>query len=155
MQLGSGTFDLVPSLNYGSRRHNLRWGGLLRAVLRLGENDRGYSLGNRVSLTAFAQTQTLVWLAPTVRLNSQWWGKVDGRDEYFLGAQFLPAPVADPDKFGGTKVEATIGATLTYPGNLLERHSLEIRGGLPVYQNLTGPQPKAVRRFDSRWNWSF
>lgn len=41
MQIGSGTFDLAPSLSIVGSGEPLAWGGELRAKVRLGENDLG------------------------------------------------------------------------------------------------------------------
>jgi len=39
MQLGSGTWDLLPGITYLGQRNRLSWGGQALATLRLGENS--------------------------------------------------------------------------------------------------------------------
>ena len=42
MQLGSGTFDLLPGLTYLGQAGKLGWGAEAMATLRLGENSNDY-----------------------------------------------------------------------------------------------------------------
>ncbi|MEM7009128.1 MAG: transporter, partial [Thermodesulfobacteriota bacterium] len=53
MQLGSGTFDLLPGITYLGQFNNISWGSQVSGVIRLGENDRDYTLGNVLDLTAW------------------------------------------------------------------------------------------------------
>ena len=49
MQLGSGTWDLLPGITYLGQTGNLSYGAQFSGVLRIGENSRNYSLGENVS----------------------------------------------------------------------------------------------------------
>ena len=48
MQLGSGTFDLLPSLTYLSRSAAWSWIGEVQGTIRLGKNSNDYALGDRI-----------------------------------------------------------------------------------------------------------
>lgn len=159
MQIGSGTFDLTPGLVYTGRAETLRWGGELRGTLRLGETDRDYTLGDRLSVTAWARHPVTEWFEPSLSLIGQSWGRIDGDDTSLrvdtpeAPSPFpYPAAVTDPSKFGGTKVVAQIGATLRVPGDRLVGHSLDLELGIPAYQSLNGPQPKELWRFGAGWS---
>ena len=157
MQIGSGTFDLLPSLIYSNNGERLNWGGQLRGTLRLGETDRDYTLGNRLSLSVWAKARPTTWIEPSLTLMIQSWGEIDGRDEDLiidaLPVSPYPANVTDPSKFGGQKIQAVLGATVRRPGGALDGHALELEWGLPVYQDLNGPQPKEVWRLGVGWAW--
>lgn len=160
MQTGSGTFDLTPGLVYSGSAEALRWGSELRGTLRLGENDRDYTLGNRLALSAWVRRPVTTWLEPSVTLIGQHWGRIDGEDTSLRvdtpaePSPFpYPAAVTDPSKFGGDKVVALLGATLRAPGDALSGHALDVEFGWPAYQNLNGPQPKEVWRLALGWSW--
>ena len=46
MQLGSGTYDFHPAITYGSDQ-SYSYGAQIGGVLRIGENDQDYTLGNK------------------------------------------------------------------------------------------------------------
>jgi hypothetical protein len=160
MPIGSGTFDLTPSLTYAAGHNHWNWGSQLRGTFRIGENDRDYTLGNRLGLSAWVKRTSSSWVSPSLRFVLQSWGRIDGEDDELKvgepGAPFrFPAAVTDPDKFGGEKLTVVFAATLRDPRGLLERHSIELEWGLPTYQSLNGPQPKEQWRFAAGWHWSF
>jgi hypothetical protein len=136
----------------------LHWGGELRGTLRLGETDRDYVLGDRLSVTAWARRPVTAWLEPSFSLIGQSWGRIDG-DYRSLRVDTPEAPspfpysaaVTDPSKLGGTKVVAQIGAALLLPGASFVGQSLNLELGIPAYQSLNGPQPKGVWRFGAGW----
>ena len=46
MQLDSGTYDLIAGLTYADSTGRWAWGSQWRSVIRLGENDEHYTLGD-------------------------------------------------------------------------------------------------------------
>ncbi len=108
------------------------------AKLRLGENDRDYSLGNRGTLSAWAATQLNTMVTPHVRATATAWEKIDGRDSA-LNPEL--APVADPDLFGGTRILLSAGAECLAGSGPSASWRFKFDAGIPVYQDLNGPQP--------------
>jgi len=51
MQIGSGTFDLLPGITYLGQSGKGSWGAQALTTLRLGKNDNGYRLGNKYQLS--------------------------------------------------------------------------------------------------------
>ena len=158
MQIGSGTTDVMPSFVYSGRGHEYTWGARVRGTLRIGATNRNYTLGNRLSASGWLEKPLRPWLQPVVRVSLQKWGRIDGRDTDLqidgLPVSPYPAAVTDPDKFGGTVVHVTFGATLRRGEGSLARHALQLEAGLPVYQSLRGPQPKEILRLSVGWKWS-
>lgn len=159
MQMGSGTYDFMPSITYAGKDKQLSWGIQVSELFRGSKSDRNYSLGNRHSLTCWLKTKPATWLVPSIALTLQSWGRIDGEDEDLkistLPVSPFPAAVTDPDKFGGEKINVLFGATFSRTKGPLKGHSLEIEAGLPIYQSLNGPQTKEVWRFGASWNWNF
>jgi hypothetical protein len=61
MQLGSGTWDLLPGLTYAGFARDWSWGAQTLATLRLGENRHDYKLGNRLMLTGWVARRWTDW----------------------------------------------------------------------------------------------
>jgi hypothetical protein len=51
MQLGSGTYDFEPAITYSGHEGQFGWGAQYSAVIRLGENDESYTLGDKHSVS--------------------------------------------------------------------------------------------------------
>ena len=137
MQLGSGTVDLLPGITYLSESRNWSWGAQGMGTLRLGTNDVGYRLGNRLRLNAWGSYRLTDWLAPSIRLEGQVWGNINGQDPTL---DPLVDPTFDPGNYGGRRVDLLLGANIFVPKGKWKGTRLSVEGGFPVYQNLDGPQ---------------
>jgi len=146
MQLGSGTFDYTPAVAYVGWTDDWMWGAGAEATLRTGRNYRGYRLGNVYEVNAWVRYIQSEWVQPSFRVSTRFWDKIHGDDAALLIPALpnnpYPAPVTDPNAFGGTKILALPGIRLSYPEGDWRGQFLEIEGGVPVYQYLNGPQPK-------------
>ena len=136
MQLGSGTFDLLPGITYTGQSERFAWGAQLTGTLRLGDNDQGYTLGNKASATAWASVSPEPWLSLSGRLEGETLGRIDGRDNQIMG----PVQTADPDNYGGEKLRAFGGVNLIGQKGVLRGHRLALELGVPVHEDLNGPQ---------------
>jgi hypothetical protein len=138
MQLGSGTFDILPGVTYRGFAEDISWGGQLKAVLRTGENDEDYTLGDQYEASAWGAYRWNRWVSTSVRLDGLTWGDIDGADPELNAAA---VPTADPDLRAGTRLDLTFGINLFFPkGSVADGHRLAVEAGLPVYQHLDGPQ---------------
>lgn len=133
MQLGSGTYDLIPSITYQINRGQWDWGGQGTYTYRTGENDNDYTLGNRLEVTGWAKRRVNGNAVLTGRLNWSKWGNVDGADP---GLNPMMTPTADTDAQGGSRLDALIGINGMFTGG----HMLGLEVGVPVKQDLDGPQ---------------
>ncbi|MEX2601570.1 MAG: hypothetical protein WD355_07985 [Balneolaceae bacterium] len=137
MQIGSGTFDLLPGITYLGQKGNLSWGNQIKGTIRLGENDNGYTLGNRVLLNGWLGFRASDWFAPMLRLELNSWGKIDGADDR-LNPNMIHT--ADPDLKSGTRIDIGLGTNFLIPAGSLEDLRFAAELTLPFYQNLDGPQ---------------
>jgi len=137
MQIGSGTFDLEPGITIYDVTEGGAWGLQARGVLRTGENDNGYTLGNRILGTGWIQYRLFDQLSASLRLEAQSWGDVDGADP-----QLNPAMIytADPNLRQGTRVDLPLGFNWYFTDGPLFDHRLAVELNIPLYQNLDGPQ---------------
>ena len=140
MQLGSGTWDLIPGLTYLGKHDALSWGAQGVAVLRLGENKNDYTLGNRFNLTGWvAKDWTKQW-STSFRADAQWWGNIDGSDKKLPAMAPAMVPTADPDLRGGRRLDLLLGASFAPASGWFEGQRFAAEVGAPVYQHLDGPQ---------------
>ena len=139
MQLGSGTWDLLPGVTYNGRQGNIGWGGQVMGVVRLGENDRDYTLGNRLNITTWTDYNINYWVSTSFRLDWGFWGNIDGADPALNPAV---VPTADPDLRGGNRLDALVGLNFVNQAGpkWLKGQRLAFEFGIPVYQDLDGPQ---------------
>jgi len=140
MQLGSGTYDLLPGVTYLGEAADLSWGAQALAVIRLGENDNDYTLGDRYRLTGWlAQAWTPDWNA-SLRFDAQWWDDIDGRDSKLPAMLATVVPTADPALRAGRRLDLLAGVSLTPRTGVFRGHRFAVEYGRPVYQHLDGPQ---------------
>jgi len=137
MQLGSGTWDLKPSLTYWGFTEDKKWnwGAQAEYTYRTARNEYHYNLGNDLSLTSWIQ-RSLGPFAASFRFAYTNWGQIQGRDpaiDSLLAAASLPD--ADPHNYGGQLLEGLIG--LAYQKGAF---SVGAEFGKPLYQNLNGLQ---------------
>lgn len=152
MQLGSGTFDLIPGLTYVGHRSWLSWGGQAMGTVRLDENKDDYRLGNKVDLTGWVAAPVTRWASVSGRIAwSRWWN-INGSDP---DLNPNTVPTADPNRRGGSRVELLGGVNLYLPLGPLGRHRFAVEGGFPIHQDLDGPQLESDWRIVAGWQKAF
>jgi hypothetical protein len=100
MQIGSGSYALLPGLTYLGRSEQLSWGGQAQGTLFLDENRHDYRLGDRADLTLWLARPWASWVSTSVRLGWSYAGNIRGADPRLNPNQ---VPTADPDRRGGTR----------------------------------------------------
>ena len=144
MQLGSGTWDLMPGFTIVVETEPTSWGTQFIQTFRLGENDENYRLGNRSVLTAWVARQLAGSMSGSLRLTASRWGDVHGRDRRLANTMPTPTgfgvPSANPDLRGGKRVDFGVGLNFLGREGLFNGHELGLELAVPVWQNLDGPQ---------------
>lgn len=136
MQLGSGTWDIIPGLTYVHLYDSWSWGLQGLMTVRTGTNDNGYTLGNKLDLSAWIARKVTPATSLSLRLNGLDWDNIDGADTKLLPTPTVPTK--DPNLRGGKRLDALIGINFVPPG--LKSLRLAAEAGAPVYQDLDGPQ---------------
>ncbi|MBL1276785.1 MAG: hypothetical protein COB30_011920 [Ectothiorhodospiraceae bacterium] len=135
MQLGTGTYDLMPSMTYQMSKGGWSWGGQGALTYRIGESDNDYTLGNRFEATAWMKRKVGGNISLSGRLNFNKWAKIDGADPELMR---MMSPVNDPEAQGGRRLDVLVGINGMFAGG----HMLGLEVGVPVRQDLNGPQMK-------------
>jgi len=151
MQLGSGTYDLLPGITYQGGAGDLRWGAQMSGVIRLGSNDAGYSLGDELRATAWMSRQLAPWISVSGRVEGKSIGRIDGLDPRIMG----PVQTADPRNYGGDTISLYGGLNLVGQKGGWRGHRLALELGAPVYQDLNGVQMETDWTLTLGWQKAF
>jgi hypothetical protein len=158
MQPGTGTFDFLPGVIYAGYLGPWSWGLGYRGRFPLASNSLGYSSdylleyrlrfpfgpnptggyrwGDLHEFNAWGGYTWTPGLTTTFRVNGSTQGPIRGFDPEIRG----PAVPANPAFYGGQRVELFGGATIGGKFIGYENATVAVEAGLPVYQNLNGPQ---------------
>lgn len=152
MQLGSGTYDLLLGATYSGQAQHWSWGGQALATVRTGENDNQYRLGNRF--------ESSLWLARVLNPDNSVSVRIhyeDLRDVHGADPDLNPmmVPTADPSLRAGRRANLLLGWNFNGKQGLLKGQRLALELGVPVYQNLDGPQLETDLTYTLGWQYAF
>jgi hypothetical protein len=153
MQLGSGTWDLTPSVTYQGHADRIFWGAQYLAALRMEEqNDSGYRLGNVHQATSWAGVALCDWMSLTGRAVYRHEGQLRG---HYDGAHGHTSPPDFQANYGGDTVDLGVGLNVVIPRGVLKGNRFGIEALWPVYQELNGTQLERDFTLVAGWQWSF
>lgn len=156
MQLGSGTWDLLPGITW-RYTPNGEWSGGAQAsaVIRTGENNHDYTLGDRFNATGWIARRVGSSISLSARLSAATWGDISGADDELPAAMINIVPTADPDRRAGTEAMLHLGLNWVGQHGLLHGHRFAVEAGAPVYQRLDGPQLRNRWQMAGSWQYAF
>jgi hypothetical protein len=152
MQLGSGTWDLMPGITFLGQADRWSWGAQGLATIRLGENDRDYRLGHRGLGTGWLATRVNNWVSVSGRVHGTAWGNVHGADP---ALDPMMVPTANPSLRGGKRVDLGLGLNLKVAGQTLHGQRLAVEFIKPLWQDLEGPQLEDDWELVMGWQYAF
>jgi hypothetical protein len=158
MQLGSGTYDLLPSLTYVQQFDNWSYGAQANAVIRLeSENDNGYRLGDVFGATTWAGYNLSEWIGINTGLNYSYTSKLKGSqdDVGTMGPNGKSVTTADKDNYGGERLDAIFGINLYVPTGVLKGQRVAIDLRMPLWQDLNGYQLETDTVLTLGWQMAF
>ena len=142
MQMGSGSFEVLPELTYVHNYMKYSYGGTVGGDIRMNYNPAGYKLGNYYHLGVWASRKVASFISVSLRADAAHMGTISGSDATQLP---LVEAKSDPTVFasnsGGTVVGTYIGANFQLSKPTWSKFRLLAEYGVPVYQNLDGIQP--------------
>ncbi len=136
MQPGWGSFDILPGVVYAGALGRWSWGLSYRGRLPLAANPQNYLWGDLHEFNGWGGYTWIPGFTTTLRVNGATQGPIRGVDKEIFGR----AQSANPAFYGGQKIEIFGGAAVSGKFIGSEALSVLIEAGLPVYQNLNGPQ---------------
>lgn len=167
MQLGSGTWDLLPSLVYTDGAERLSWGARLAAVTRAGQrNAAGYAFGSRLETSTWVGVDPLPGVTFTLRglmtLQGKVRGRFDGQVEHDLAsgsATLTPNAIAGPmdnrDSYGGRYYDLGVGVSASLPRDWLGGGRVSCEWLEPVSHAVNGYQVARDGALNVSWSMMF
>jgi len=152
MQLGSGSWEYLPSITYVFQKSKWATSFQTAGVIRLNDNSLGYRLGNEWNTNAWIGYNWLKQVGSTLRLESSISEQIKGNDAQLYTFNELGA---NPANYGGTRVSAFIGSSYELDFGFLAGCRIAVEYGIPLYQQLHGLQNKSANTWHASINYSF
>jgi len=153
MQIGSGTWDFLPSLTYTARSGQISWGAQARGVVRLeSENDVGYRQGDLFQSSIWGSYSPMNWLSFSLRGVYTTKGALEG--EYNRGHQPI-GPMDSPGSYGGEYFDLGFGISAMIPKGDLVGNSLSIEWLQPMEDDVNGYQLERDGALSVNWGYAF
>lgn len=136
MELGSGTWDLIPNIVYTGNLDPWAWGIQLKGILRLEDEGRsGFSLGDMFLANSWVSYSFTTFLSSSLRLSFQTEDSIEGSLENF---NLTSSPSDFPENYGGEILNFGWGMNYIIPKGSFAGNRLAIELLTPIYQDLNG-----------------
>jgi hypothetical protein len=153
MQLGSGTWDFLPSLTYNGAWRRVSFGAQASGAVRLEhENDSGYAQGDLFQASAWGGFALTRWLTASARalytVQGRLRGEYDRRHED-------SGPMDFPSSYGGQWWDLGMGMTAAATGGPLLGQRLGIEWLQPLRDDVRGYQLERTGTLVASWSLEF
>jgi len=160
MQIGSGTWDLLPSLTVSKQGDWWSTGLQGYGVVRLGTNGRGYRLGNVAGADYWFSVAPAPWVSLSALATYRWEGQLEGTPSGVLrNPPFAPSKrtvtTAFGENYGGHRLDLGTGINFYIPSGFLQGNRLAVDVRFPVWQNLNGFQLETDWLLTAGWQLAF
>ena len=153
MQLGSGTWDFLPSLTYAGDHNRWTWGAQLNGVKRMeDENKSGYRLGDVIQATTWSGYNLTRWLSASVRGVYTKQGAIHGDFNAFNGQA---GPMDFPTNQGGQFWDIGLGINVAVPKGKFVGNNLSVEWLQPLRNDVNGFQLERKGMLAAAWNYHF
>lgn len=148
MQIGSGSYELLPGISYSNDKKIFSFGGQINGVFRLESNKHNYKLGDSYNITTWIAKSLNNSFSISSRLDYNKYEAIEGRDG---GLNTNVIATADPAFQERESLDLLIGANFLMKKGFLEGNRLAIEFGIPIYQNIAGPMLETDYKFVIGW----
>jgi len=153
MQLGSGTWDLKPSVTYTGQEDQWFWGAQLNGTVRLEDkNASGFTFGDVFQSSAWGGYNLASWLSATVRGVYTEQGKIKFG---FNEPHVMTSPVDLPFNYGGRYWDVGFGFSAAVPSGDLAGNRLSFEWLQPVSDDVNGYQLRREGALSATWSLAF
>ncbi|MEX2578374.1 MAG: hypothetical protein WD342_04885 [Verrucomicrobiales bacterium] len=153
MQLGSGTWDVLPGITYTGHNDQFSWGIQSIATWRAeGENESGYRLGDALDTTAWLATSLSDWLSLSSRVAWHHEGEIA---RHYNAPHKNSSPPDFQSNYGGDRIDLGLGLNFLVPGGPLAGHRFGVEALAPVHQDVNGIQTNREISIIAGWTFSY
>jgi len=147
-QLGSGTFDILPGVTASIQNEKASLGVQWTAEIRMGENSRGWALGDMYQTAVWGGFKATDWVSANVAVHYSRWGNVEGFDP---DLDAFENPANNTLAQAGWRVELPVGVNFVVPDGRFGGNRFGLQFLFPIHQDLDGPQLKKDWSFVAGW----
>jgi hypothetical protein len=153
MQLGSGTYDFEPAITYLAQTENYSYGAQLGGILRIGENDQDYTLGNRFEAALWGARKITDSFSASAKFDYSSQSEIDGAHKGLTTMQKNMSPGNQASSQGRDITTFGLGLNYYFQNNGLSGHRLAAEWETPIDQKVNGVQLE----LDSVWTlgWQY
>ncbi len=138
MQLGSGTYDFVPSVTYTGNQNALSWGAQVGANIKLEDkNESGFTFGDKYQLTGWLAYRVIEPLSVSARFSYQSQDKISG---HYNDAHNHSSPSDIQANYGGQFSDLGLGVNYAQQSGVLKGVRLGIEWQTRISQDYNGYQ---------------
>ncbi len=152
MQIGSGSYELLPGISYSSFFNSYSVGAQANAIFRLDSNNIGYRLGDSYNLTAWAAKKLNNSFSLSSRLNYTIEEGIEGYDRTLNASM---SPVRDFSMTARKRLDFLLGVNFIVSKGALKGHRLAFEFGRPLYKHVNGIQLETDYNFTLGWQKTF
>ena len=139
MQLGSGTWDPSLGITYLGQSDKFSWGAQSKYKLRLGENSKNYTFGNRFDVLGWGAIKVSDYNSLSISLSYFNTQKIDGID---TDLNPMMMPLFNTENSGVSQLNLGIGTNFYVPKGSLKNLRIGAEIKIPTYQKVNGIQMK-------------
>ena len=140
MQMGSGTYDFLPCINYLFQQGHFSYSTQVSSVIRFGKNQFDYRYGNEYSANVWMAWQWHSFFSSSLRLDGVLIDRMHGKDISLYPFNDIASHDAN---YGSKKMHVYLGSVIRFKNTSLRKFRLGLEYGIPVYQNANGIQMKS------------
>ncbi|MBT4989477.1 MAG: transporter [Rickettsiales bacterium] len=153
MQIGSGSYDILPGLSFNKSYNDYSYGGQLNAIFRTDMNDNGYKFGDQYNSTIWAARRINNNYSISTRFNYTKTEAIEGFDNSLTIGMM---PTANPALYEREKLELLIGVNfIATNNNIMNGNRLALEFGIPIYERVDGPMLASDYRLILGWQQTF
>lgn len=152
MQIGSGTFSLLPGFAYLGQVLPWGWAADFGSTVRVGRNANDYSLGNRYQASASITRELTNSVSVSGGARGELWENIRGSDPLLDPTD---EPTKNPNLQGGKRFSVVLGITFHPENGFLKGQHFHFQADVPVVQSLDGPQLRRTWVIRAGWQLEF
>lgn len=148
MQIGSGTYDMELGATYNFYAQDFNIGGQIKHLVRTGgNNDEGYQLGDKTSLSTWLGYRVSTPVSLSARLEYMDTDSISGIDANIAA----PVQTANPDNYGGELLNLGLGINFEGQSGAIKGHRLALEFVSTIDQDANGVQME----MDDMWTLGY
>lgn len=167
MQLGSGTWDLKPSVTYTGEYARAFWGAQVGGTKRLeDQNDAGYAFGDIFQSSVWTGFRLTDWVSTTVRGVYTKQGKI--KDDFDTHSSkdvatgvvtelpnSIAGPMDSPASYGGRFWDLGLGVKFSVPSGTFRGNTVGFEWLEPLSEDVNGYQLERETQLSASWSYMY